>query len=101
MRVHRSLAAALVTLGGLILGVWLCAFALNQVGLDARLPASLATEDHTHGWLGIAATALLGLMILRAVWRSGLRGWFRSLGEALGSSHDHDHSHSHAHVSQP
>jgi len=40
---------------------------------------------------------LLGLMVLRAVWRSGLRGWLASLGEALGS---HDHDHGHAHVSE-
>jgi ribose/xylose/arabinose/galactoside ABC-type transport system permease subunit len=93
--------AAFLTLGGLILGVWACAFAVNQVGLPATLPPSLDPEHHEHGWLGIGASVVLALFVLRAVWRSGLRGWFASLGEALGShDHHHGHDHAHAHVSE-
>ena len=96
LRAAFGTRAALVTLGGLILGVWACALLVNFVGLPVTVPATLATETHEHSWLGVGATALLGVMVLRAVWRSGLRGWLASLGEALGS---HDHSHTHAHVS--
>jgi uncharacterized membrane protein YraQ (UPF0718 family) len=96
LRAAFGARAAFVTLGGLILGVWSCAVLVNAVGLPATVPATLATESHEHSWFGVASTALLGAMVLRAVWRSGLRGWLASLGEALGS---HDHDHGHAHVS--
>ncbi len=97
LRAAFGARAAFVTLGGLILCVWACALLVNAVGLPATVPATLATDAHEHSWLGVGATALLGLMVLRAVWRSGLRGWLASLGEALGS---HDHDHGHAHVSE-
>jgi len=96
LRAAFGTRAAFVTLGGLILGVWVCALAVNAVGLPVTVPANLATESHAHSWFDIGSTVLLGLMVLRAVWRSGLRGWLASLGEALGS---HDHDHAHAHVS--
>lgn len=98
LRAAFGTRAAFVALGGLILGVWACALLVNFAGLTATVPSTLATEQHEHSWFGVASTALLGAMVLRAVWRSGLRGWLASLGEALGS-HDHDHDHSHAHVS--
>ena len=98
LRAAFGTRAALVTLGGLVIGVWFCAFMVNLVGLPTTLPPSLDAEHHEHGWLSTAAIALLGFMVLRAVWNRGLRGWLASLGEALGS-HDHSHDHAHAHVS--
>ncbi len=90
--------AAWVTLGGLVLGVWACALVVNWVGMPIDLPDTLETDAHQHSQIGITATLLLGLFVLRAIWRSGLRGWLAALGEALGShDHHHDHGHHHGH----
>lgn len=99
LRAAFGTRAALVALGGLILGVWACALVVNAVGLPISLPATLASDTHEHSWIGIASTVLLGLMVLRAVWQSGLRGWLASLGDALGSGGSDGHGHAHAHVS--
>jgi hypothetical protein len=40
---------------------------------------------------------LLALLLLRAMWRYGLRAWLGSLGDSLSHGHDHAHGHAHGH----
>ena len=80
-------------LGALILTVWGLAALSNGLGLEstaAQLDTDLA---HDHSIWAMGASVLLGLLVLRSVWLSGLRTWLATLGEALGSKHDHSHSH--------
>jgi branched-subunit amino acid ABC-type transport system permease component len=44
------------------------------------------------GWGSYLGTALLGVLVLRAVWREGLGRWLGSLG---GAAHTHAHAHRH------
>jgi hypothetical protein len=44
------------------------------------------------GWGSYLGTALLGVLVLRAVWREGLGRWLGSLG---GAVHTHAHTHRH------
>lgn len=87
--------ATLIGVGALVLSAWVLAFALNVV--DLPLDVAIVGGEHDHGWGAALATGLLGLALLRSIWRSGLRAWLGSLGEAIGGGHDHRHPHDHHH----
>lgn len=71
----RAMAAALL---GLVGGVFALAAVANASGVAVAAPVAGG-----YGVLSYGSGALLLLLVLRAVWRSGLRGWFASLGEVL------------------
>lgn len=90
--------AAAFGLAALVGVVWAAAFAMNA----APLPIAAgfhATTSHAHGFLSEAALALCCVLLVRQIWRHGLRGWVASLGD-LFAAHDHEldcAAHGHAH----
>lgn len=83
--------AAWVGLGGLVVMVWIVAALANLFGLSATQAVAEAERAHAHSYWALGASALLGALILRSVWRSGLRTWLSTLGDALGGGHKHAH----------
>jgi uncharacterized protein len=83
--------AAWVGLGALLLAVWAFALGANLLGLNAQVSDVAIGAEHGHGVLTLVATAVLGAMLLRVIWRSGLRTWLATLGDAFGSSQGHVH----------
>ncbi len=90
--------AAWMGLAALILAVWLFAAGANLMGLEAVVPEGGLGTGHAHSGWAWAASALLALLVLRAVWRSGLRTWLATLGDAFGSGHEHGGLHDHSHT---
>lgn len=88
--------AAVVGIAGIVVTCWLLASALNAAPPDIST-AVAGTSDHEHGAIAYGAAALLALLLLRGIWRTGLRAWLGSLGESLGTAHTHAHGHEHAH----
>jgi hypothetical protein len=94
MRAAYGARATAFGLGALVLTTWALALAAN-----AFLPVpviELHEHAHEHGLFAYACVVLLVLLLVRAVWRNGLRVWLGSLGEAIGHDHKHDHT-GHAH----
>ncbi len=91
LRASYGLRAAVIGVGTLILGAWAIALAVDASGV-AVVPASLVAGEHEHGLAAYAVAVVLGVLLLRSIWRVGLRGWLASLGESLGA-HDHAHHH--------
>jgi len=87
--------ATFIGIGALVLGAWAMAAAVNAVGIPIEL-GGVVDSQHEHGWMTLVAALLLGLALVRSVWRSGLRAWLASLGEGLGGGHHHHH-HGHDH----
>jgi uncharacterized membrane protein YraQ (UPF0718 family) len=87
-------------IGALVVATWLLAFGLNLAPVDWKQNAASAGA-HEHGLFSQLAAGALGLLVLRSVWRDGLRAWLGSLGESLvgaDAMHEHAHdAHSHAH----
>lgn len=95
--------AAIACVTGLLSVTWALAYSVNALGPALALPAAdqLAVE-HEHGPLAYLAALVLLVLVLRAVWRDGLRSWLGSLGEALsveaapdGAQPAHAHAHGH------
>ena len=95
LRAAFGARAAWMGLGALILAVWVFAVATNLLGLEANVPEGGFGEAHGHSVLALAGSALLGGLVLRGIWRSGLRVWLASLGDAFGSGHAHAHARDH------
>jgi uncharacterized membrane protein YraQ (UPF0718 family) len=83
--------AAWMGLGALMLAVWAFAVGANVAGLTADVSDGGVGLEHTHSGAALAASALLGAMLLRVIWRSGLRTWLATLGDAFGSRQGHAH----------
>lgn len=81
-------------LGGLLLTTWAIALVVNAT-FTPHMPTAMEIAAHEHGWISVSSAVLLSALVIRAVWRNGLRAWLGSLGEVLGdSSHSHGaHSH--------
>jgi len=88
--------AAWIGLAALILAVWAFALGANLMGLEAVVPEGGVGAEHEHSGWAWAASALLAVLVLRAVWRSGLRTWLATLGDAFGSGHEHGGPHDHS-----
>ncbi len=82
--------AALLGLAALVAVAWGAALGLNAAPV-AVTPVELGEDAHTHGIVAWVATAVLGLLILRSVWREGLRRWLGAIGEGWGAGHGHGH----------
>jgi uncharacterized membrane protein YraQ (UPF0718 family) len=87
--------ATVMAFVGLLAITWTMAFVANLVLVDAAAVASAGAAVHEHGALHYGSLALLLLLLARAVWRSGLRSWLGSLGEALAIEPAHP-AHTHA-----
>jgi uncharacterized membrane protein YraQ (UPF0718 family) len=105
--------AAVSGIGALVGVAWLFAYALNASGVRPPLEAA-ELEAHDHGAWAFGALALLLLFVARSVWRSGLRAWLGSLGDAFAAPaaeprdaataaghahHGHGHARDHDHAS--
>jgi uncharacterized membrane protein YraQ (UPF0718 family) len=105
--------AAIACAVGLLSVTWVLAYGVNAFG-SALVPvaATQLAHEHSHGPVAYLAALALFALVLRAVWRDGLRSWLGSLGEALsfeaapdvprpahahGHAHHHAHEHAHAH----
>jgi len=90
--------AAFAVISGLLIATWLTAGSLNAVPMNFQASAE-AIADHAHGPVAYVGTGVLLLLVIRAIWREGLRTWLGSLGEGLGTHahHGHDHGHGHDH----
>ena len=84
----RPMATAI---GGLIAVAWALAAFANWIFPSLQTAASVVGHQHDYGLWSYGSAALLIVLVLRAVWRSGLRTWLSSLGEVL--VHDSDHTH--------
>ena len=94
LRRWYGMSATAFALAALVGVVWLAAFALNAAPLP--LATGLHTNlPHDHGFLAHLSLAVCCALLVRQIWRHGLRGWLGSLGHLL-AAHDHDHDHDHA-----
>jgi uncharacterized membrane protein YraQ (UPF0718 family) len=87
---------------GLLAATWTLALFANQM-LDVSAIEDPGEMAHEHGMFSYACAVLLLLLLVRAVWRNGLRTWLGSLGESLTvetKPHAHAHAHVHAHAHQ-
>ena len=84
--------ATVFGIGGLLFSTWAIAYVVNTWLPVAELPKAL-TEGHTHGLGAYVSGALLVLLVLRAMWRSGLRTWLSSLGEVTIEDDAAEHAH--------
>ena len=75
---RRALLAGLAT-----------ALAVAWAAQAVPLPAPPLPAEHHHGPAAQLAAALLGALGLRALWRSGLRGWTRALVQGAHAPHPH------------
>jgi len=98
LRQHFGGRAAAVGIGGLVVATWLVSAGLNLSPLSEATPLATEPGAHEHGWIAWVATLLLGVFVLRAVWKDGVRSWLGALGESLGvGGHEHGHEHGHGH----
>lgn len=70
--------------GVVVAGAWLWAAIANRLLADVwavRPPVVLQPDGY--GWLSYLSGIALLLLVLRAVWRDGLRTWLSSLGQVL------------------
>jgi len=81
-------------LGGLLATTWAIALVVNAT-FTPHVPTELAVTAHEHGLISEASAVLLSLLVVRAVWRNGLRAWLGSLGETLGEGGHSHGAHSH------
>jgi hypothetical protein len=91
--------ATFAALAGLIGATWLVAFGVNIAGLSVQATADAALA-HGHGVLEYGAGVVLAILIVRTVWRDGMRAWLGALGESLaghGSMDSQGHVHTHPH----
>ncbi len=72
----------------LLAGSWGLAWAVNAWLPASAIHVDMAFETHSHGVLSEGAALLLGLLLARSVWRTGVRSWLASL-----ASTDHVHAH--------
>ena len=96
MRAHFGTRAAIWGIGGLLVAAWAIAALVNATPWLWPVMLPPTGQTHEHGWPSIAATVALFALVLRGIWRSGLRAWVDSLGQALshgGSNHSHGHEH--------
>jgi ABC-type nickel/cobalt efflux system permease component RcnA len=103
LRKAFGLRATLWGVGGLLASTWGLALVANRLLAGTSLVRATESVAHEHGVFSQASAILLLLLLLRAVWRNGLRSWLGALGEALeletehhGHSHAHGHDHAHA-----
>jgi hypothetical protein len=93
LRKAFGLRPTLWGLGGLLVTAWGLALIANQV-LTWKLPHPEIASAHEHGLLSYACGVGLLLLIVRAVWRNGLRTWLGALGETFAlepGAHRHAH----------
>lgn len=90
LRASFGTKATFVGVAGLLSTTWAMAYGFNAVPFVLELRAS-PEALREHGTWTYVATGLVLLMILRAIWRDGLRVWLGSLGATFG--HDHGHGH--------
>jgi hypothetical protein len=88
--------AALAGIGGIIVACGGLAVLVNATGIEAA-PASAAVVAHEHGPFAYAGVVVLGVLLMRGIWRTGLRAWLGSLGESLNAGRPHGHAHAHGH----
>jgi uncharacterized membrane protein YraQ (UPF0718 family) len=79
---------------GLFGATWTLALATNRF-FDLRSVEAPSLAEHSHGAFSYVCAVLLLVLLVRAVWRNGLRTWLGSLGETL--TFDAPHAHAHAH----
>ena len=82
-----------------VLGFAWVAGALVDFWGDWSVPSVAVQADHAHSELWSLLSWASVLVLLRAIYRSGFRGFLASLREQHdhGHSHSHDHGHSHSH----
>lgn len=107
LRRSYGLRATMVGAGSILLGAFGLSLLVNRFLPAPFAPVIAPAHEHsthdTHGPLAYFAAGLLIVLVMRAVWRSGLRTWLSTLGEVLvqddamsGGRHDHGH-HDHGH----
>ncbi|MCB9709131.1 MAG: permease [Myxococcales bacterium] len=98
LRAQFGSRAMLAGLAGLIISTWLFAYGVNLSPVPLITKNAVTDhQSHTYSALTLVATAMLCVLVLRSMWRYGIGGWFRTLGDFLAlSDKDHDHA-SHAH----
>jgi len=101
LRSAFGMRAMLWAVAALLGTSWSLAFVANRLLVDAAAVATAEVVEHDHGLLQYASLVLLIVLIVRAVWRTGLRSWLGSLGEGLSfQAEPHSHAHgAHAHGS--
>lgn len=87
---------ASLAVGALVVGGWVIALAVDASGLTVS-PAAHVPREGIRAGVTHALAVLLGVLLLRSIWRVGLRGWFSSVGESFGAGHGHHHHHLHGH----
>jgi len=100
LRKAFGLRATLWGIGGLLVATWSIALFANRV-LPWQPAGGTLGEGHAHGFLSYASMVVLALLLVRAVWRTGLRTWLGALGDTFTSGHahgEHDHAHPHGHI---
>ena len=81
--------AALLGLLALVLSAASLGYALNASGLPID-PLLSGAEAHDHGLTATLCVVLLSLLVIRGIFRTGLRSWLATLGEtAAGHNHAH------------
>ncbi|HZR82223.1 MAG TPA: permease [Candidatus Binatia bacterium] len=78
---RRTAIAAVAVLVG---GTWSIALVCGALGVRADVGA-VASGARSAGPIATAALVALALLVARSVWRSGLRAWLASLGEAFAA----------------
>ncbi len=81
--------SAWLGLAGLILSVWAFSLLANYLGLSAVVEPEMAGMAHDRSLWTSGGSALLAIMLMRAIWKSGLRIWLATLADAFGSGHRH------------
>ena len=92
LRKAYGLRATVFGMGGLLVAAWLMALAVNLFLPRVGTPEVLSAGHHYGVWAYVSG-ALLVILVLRAVWRNGLRTWLSSLGEVSIQDDSLDHSH--------
>lgn len=97
--------AAVVGVVAVVLMSWAIGFVLDSVWAGPVI-APTSEHEHSHGVIWQLLALLSGLLLLRAVFRTGVRGFLSTLQGEHGHSHGHDelghgqhggHHHGHAH----
>lgn len=89
--------ATLFGVAALLATTWSLAWVANVL-LPAPITSARAGVEHTHGVFGYVCAGLLVALVVRAIWRTGLRTWLGALGETFSiGAHDHGAAHAGAH----
>jgi len=91
LRQNFGTKAALWGIGALVVVTWALALGLNAAPISIT-PLVGKAFAHEHSWVTRSSAIVLGLLVLRGIWKHGLRGWLGSLRESLTSDSE-EHSH--------